>query len=979
MAHRIVGVVACLVLGVPWASSAQVGSLDAAPEPMGDAGVAPNADSTEALAPAAEVADADGGIVVDEPVVGADEAAEVVATGVYTDEPMIVTGSRIMRATSFAPAAAVDVLDRTQLERSGASNMADVIAGLSAAQGSGFQGAGDSTSVASGTASVNLRGLGTGATLVLINGRRMVPSGAGVSRVFADLSVMPLAAVERIEVLKGGGSAVYGADAVGGVINIITRRDWEGVRGELDVQSTTRWDQQDVTAAGAFGVRSERARATLSLSYFRRNALIADERAFTRGHTISQQGNPGTYIVPGLDPENPGRARFPDPGCAKAPGSAVQNVVVNGMETADQVCTFDFRAYWPLLGGLTRLNLFGSAEVDLTRHTAAFAEVLGSRMRSTGVASPSLVVPPPLLVVPADHVDNPFGRSTQFFGRPLGAASGPARNSVSDDTLRIAAGLKGDLERVAAGSFLESFSWELFASWGSSRYGQRIQDNLRAPLQDALNSCADRNDPSRCFNPFYSAIDGTGTPNSKAVIDDFTGQFTFDTEHTLATYNGGVNGFLFELPGGEVGVALGAEVRRERRVTDADHDAEQEHYGFLIGNVDEDAARRIYSGYLELFWPFYRGVELQTAVRVERYDDIDTATSSPFAGLTLTPASLLGRERVPAFLHRLTLRGSFTSAFRAPTVYQSSTGYAVIPTLLAQSNPPSSLFVPVQGFGNPSLDPERALIASTGVSFQPFDALTLSGEFWHYSYLNQIVSENPQQALANDETLAGSGQRDPRVVRDAMGNLERIQVRLINVDGKIVTRGVDFAALLTLTGATFGGPKERWGQLSLGAQGTYTLSYEIPRVQAGTRTLPNRSPPVSLPPLNCRGDRCDVAGSRNVKNFAPPIPRWRLAFPVTYTNAGHSGSIITRYVSKVADDNDVDPSGALGTVAAWVTLDLQYGYTLRRAQGRALSARIGVYNVFDRAPPRAAENAGFEPLLHDPRGRMVYGKLSGTF
>jgi outer membrane receptor protein involved in Fe transport len=904
------------------------------------------------------------------------EAAESAPAG--RDEPMIVTGSRIRRPTSFAPSAAVDVVDRSQLERTGASNMADVIGSLTASQGAGFQGGGDLTTVSAGTASVNLRGLGTGATLVLINGRRHTPSGAGTDQVFADLSVIPLAAVERIELLKGGGSALYGADAVGGVVNIITRKNWEGFRAELDGQATTKWDQHDLTATGAWGVSSERGRALVSMSYFRRTELTAADRDFTRGQNISQQGNPGSYHVIGFDPANP-RRRFPDPGCMNAEGSAVATGIVNGVPSVDQTCTFDFRKYSALLGNLSRANMFGSAEYDLTSHTTVFSEVLASRMRTDGVSSPSYAIPPPLPVVPADHIDNPWGKPAAFFGRPLGAESGAARNTAMDDTLRLVTGLKGDLEGVARDSMFESWGWELFGSWGVSRYSQQIQDNLREPLQTALNSCSNPNDLSRCFNPFYSAVDGTGTPNSQAVIDSFVGTYVFATEHALHTYNGGLNGMLFELPGGEVGMAIGAEVRREWRTTQADHDAEQERYGFLIGNRDSKAGRNVYSGYLELLWPFFRGVELQTAVRVEHYDDIDATTPSPFAGLTLTPSEIIGRERVAPALRRLQLRGSVTSAFRAPTVYQSNPNYAIVPTLLTLTNPPTSQFIPVQGFGNPDLDPERALVASAGLSFQPVDELLLSGEFWNYHYRDRIVLENAQQALANDEGLAATGQRDARVLRDALGNLQRVQVRQVNIDGSIVTNGFDFGATATLTGATFGRSVDAWGALSFGVQGTYTMNYEIPRAQAGSRTVPGTFPARSLPPPDCDRKSCEAAGSRNVKNFAPPIPRYRLNFPISYSNRGHMASLIAHYTSKLADDNAVGPTGRLGTVDPWTTVDLQYGYAHKLEGGRELTFRIGLYNLFDADPPRAVENSGFESLIHDPRGRMAYAKLIGSF
>ena len=154
-----------------------------------------------------------------------------------------MTGSRIKQVSSFSPAAPVQVMDRKELEQTGATNVADVVTYLTVSQGSGFQGAG---SQSYNTVSVNLRGLGEGATLVLLNGRRLPLSGAYNPR-DSSSSTSPRfrwSAIERIEILKGGASAIYGTDAVAGVINIITRKNFDGARLELDGQTTTRFDQR---------------------------------------------------------------------------------------------------------------------------------------------------------------------------------------------------------------------------------------------------------------------------------------------------------------------------------------------------------------------------------------------------------------------------------------------------------------------------------------------------------------------------------------------------------------------------------------------------------------------------------------------------------------------------------------------------------------------------------------------------------------
>jgi outer membrane receptor protein involved in Fe transport len=653
--------------------------------------------------------------------------------------------------------------------------------------------------------------------------------------------------------------------------------------------------------------------------------------------------------------------------------------IVNGMPTGDETCAFNYSKFYPIIGNLERANAFASGSFDLTSHITLFGEFQASRMRTDGISTPAYSVPPPLLVVPANHVDNTFGQAVTLLGRPLGAAAGGKRTSASDDTIRVVGGLRGDFGGVAPDSFLENWEWELAGSWGISRYTLMVPDTLRQPITDAINSCSDPRNLSKCFNPFYSAIDGTGTPNSQSVIDGFSGLQTSIADYSLQTYNAGLTGPLFPLPGGDVAIAFGGELRYEWRTTQLDHDANEQRYVFLLGNTDAHAQRDVYSGYIEVRWPFFRGIELQTAARVEHYTDIDRTSPSPFAGLTLAPGVIIGGKDVAPIWRRLQLTGQVTSAFRAPTLFQSYPGFAVVPTLLNVPGSPVPVFTPVQSFGNPALEPERALVISTGLTWQPADVLNLNVEFWNYIYKDRIALESSTQVLANDISLMSMGGSDPRVIRDPSGAIERVQVRNRNIDGNITTNGIDFTAMMSLSGENFGGNRESWGTVSFGTQGTLTLNYFFPRELAANRTVPGVSPVQSLAPLHCDGNSCQGVGSRNYNNFVPPLPRWRMNIPINWSLKGHSATAIGHLLSGIENDNDVRSDGSLGTFPAYFTLDLQYGYTIRDWFGKELGFRIGVYNLFDRLPPATRDTNGFETLIYDPRGRMVYAKLNVTF
>jgi iron complex outermembrane receptor protein len=896
-----------------------------------------------------------------------DEAPAPPPPSASSEDEVIVTGTRIKRSQSFAAAAPVEVIDRKQLEYSGATTMADVVQHLTVAQGQGAAGGS-----ANGPAtSVDLRGLGAGATLVLINGRRTNPTGAGlVGAHFADVGVVPLAAVERIEILKAGASAIYGADAVGGVINIITRRNFDGVRLQADANTTQYFDHSDYTGSAAFGATSDRSRLLLSTSYNRRSELTAGEREFTEGKLISTQGFPGSFLV--------GAMPMPDPNCEMAEGSMIRPGT-----TLAPVCGFDYRDYTSLFGNQERINAMGTAEYDLTDHVTLVGELLVARFRGDTVTSPALPIPPPFPPVPADHVDNitfPGQMSpvqVGFIGRPRGREAGFPRNNTSDDAFRGVLGFKGDFAGVGEGSIFESWDWELYTMMGISRYRATTFDTLRQPFLDALNSCSGP-DLSGCFNPFYSSINGTGTPNSQAVIDSFSGEQVVLADHALQTYNAGMAGELFELPGGAVGIAFGGELRHEWRSSALDHQSNELQYAFLLGNDDGSAERDVYSGYLELRWPFYDGIELQTAGRAERYTDIDETAISPTVGLTLTPSEIAGRENTPSALRRLQLRGHVARAFRAPTIFQSFPGFAIVPSLFTLQGQAVPSFVPVQSFGNPDLDAETAIALSGGLAWSPIDEISLVGDFWYYDYEDRIAPESARQKVdvwEEDPTNPPEG-----IILTDDGQLSRVQVKQINNEGHTRTSGIDFGVMFNLTGATFGGGRDDWGMISLGAQGTYTLSFEVPRI-----LIPDAA--IEAGAYECDGpnpdDSCDVLGHRNSPNTAwPPfVAHWRVNFPLTYGYEGHTASVIGHYMSPLDDDIDTGRMGDFTEeIDAFFTLDVMYGYTLKEFIGEELTLRVGVYNVLDQDPPLVFTALdGFEPEAHDPRGRIFYGKLISVF
>lgn len=904
----------------------------------------------------------------------ASEAA--IDSGQGDNGTIVVTGSRL-RSRTFGSSVPVDVIDQKQLEKAGAKNLADVVQYMVGSQGTGAQGNSGGGISGATTTAVNLRGLGAGATLVLLNGRRLNPSGAALDATFADMSVIPIAAVERLEVLKAGASAIYGADAVGGVINIITRRNWDGAKAQFDGQTTSRWDHSEYTASASVGTTSERGRMLAAVSYFRRTELNVTKRSFPPDkYTAPPAVWPPAFVSYTDKPTQ----LLTDPVCARAPG----------------FCTPSYAPYIYLFPNSERANAFASAEYDLTSHATLLAELTVSRYRGDAISLPSFNVTSKTILIPADHVDNPFGKPLALLGAPLGAPTGPQRQTSADDSFRAVLGLKGDLNGITPA--LENWQWEAYTSYGISRYRESIPDNLVDSLQLAINSCSDPNDLSNCFNPFYSAYDGTGTPNTASVIERFRSSQVLQADHALQTYNLGLSGSLFALPGGDVGLAFGGEIRKEWRVLEFDHDANLLRFGFVAGNSNQRARREVYGSYLEVSWPFYRGVELRTAARLERYTDTNVNAVSPFAAFSLAPGEIIGQDKAPGWLQRLQLRGAASRAFRAPTISNTNPGYGTAPAPLQYQmqpgGPANSTYVPVRYYGNPALKPETAVTFSGGLSWTPINEISVTGDYWYYDYKDRIQPQSAQTVLsdfqAGGEIPSPPGVRAPVEINPNTRALTLVNVQYLNLPGSIHTSGVDFSLNVRIDGATFGGKRDDFGQFGLGVDGTFTNNFTLPRSDAGGAYATHCSGPAG-------NESCDVAGFRNYYTIPVALPKLRANIPLTWTLAGamatHSVALIGHYISAFADDYPRMP-GAIGPdgkqlppppqfypdLAAWFSFDLQYSLSLKKWIGEELSFRVGCQNVTDEMPPLVqGADSHFAGEVHDPRGRMFYASVGSEF
>lgn len=646
---------------------------------------------------------------------------------VHVLEELEVTGSHIRGGS---PAAPVVVLDREALDRSGHATVAAALQVLpqnfagQATEGTVTTRA-DPLGTNSGYAtSVNLRGLGSDATLVLVNGRRM--AGSGNKGDFADLSSIPTIAVERVEVLLDGASALYGSDAVGGVVNVILRRDFEGAelraRGGVGAGGTPR----EGLLGAALGRDWGSGALLVAFETYRREALAADDRGFAASADLTGRG--------GTDRRDtfafPGNILRTDP----ATGASVPHWAIPAGQPGTGLTAGDFTA-----GTVNRTNQ--NRGVDLLpsqRRSSAYLawrqnlspdlELSGDlrhSFRSAKITSSGLIS---TLSV---------NRANPFFVSPSGATSHQIQYAFGElpnpeirattESLSATAGAAAALPGDWRGSGYVAFAQEIIEGNATGSLHSRI-------LAEALGNLPD--DPATAysrardgfFNPFAGAP--ANTPAVLAAIGSGFTKTRFRSRVTSANLQ--ADGSVFELPGGTVKLALGAQVRRETFLR-----AGASYTSTAAPRPIEGlaTARTVAALYAEARVPLVgeanrrpglERLEVSGAVRAERYSDFGH-TINPRLGLQWTPVD------------GLLIRGTYGESYRAPALQELADARSNGPVRLAADGGARVLSLALQG-GNPDLGPETATTFTLGFDWAPpqLEGLRVSASWFSTEFDNRI-------------------------------------------------------------------------------------------------------------------------------------------------------------------------------------------------------------------------------------------------
>lgn len=838
-------------------------------------------------------------------------------------EEVVVTGSYVTR-DSLKSGSPIITLSRDDLSSFGLSGVSDVINYVPFNSGSEFNADVFTQNLSAGTSNFNLRGLGLNSTLVLLNGRRQTVSGgvADDGSTFVDLNALvPLNTIERIEILKDGAAALYGTDAIAGVVNVITRQDKEGWEVEADFSTTTRSSQQDLTLNGLYGLETDRFQGLASISYLRRSWLPSPERAYTQGKGLSSFGQPGAFILLAPSPafpDHPFGLADPqsviDPDCAAGGGQPNERVPGTGIGT----CTFDFAPYYHLVPRERRWLSFASGRLDLDS-VEVFAEAGYAYTGVTRGTSPSFPILN-LAIVPASNPGNLFQTPALFLGRPLGAYAPQNLVTHASETWRAVGGMRGQIH--------QKWDWSLSSSYSANQHMVKIRNALVDQFDAALNGRGGPNG-DQYFNPFGSAsfaMPGEPTYNDPAVIAGFLSTATYDYRTSLLALDGLVSGSLAELEPGQVNFALGGQVRNERIRGDLDDQFNAENYLFLVGGPDFSGQRTVAAAFGELNVSLMSRLDIQLALRHESYEGGLSSTDPKFA--------LSWRAQ-----DGLSLRASFGTAFRAPSVFQSFSSQ----TVLQNINDPdtgSVVFRGVRTVGTPDLKPEEADVYNFGILMQPVARLSIALDYWKFNYTDIIVKENAQ-------AIIDANPFDSRIIREA-GQILRIDTNYVNAPS-VETDGLDFAA-------TYSFDISANSELSVSADVTFINKYIIQETPGGVRR--------------------DVSGSRNFRTFARSLPKWRTTLSADWARGPLVATAHLRTISGYEDDQNGSP------IDSHVTTDIQLRYVLPKGglnDEKSTAFTLGVVNLFDSDPPDVDTNVGFDSKVHDPRGRVLYARLSMAF
>ncbi len=867
-------------------------------------------------------------------------------------ERITVTGSAIKRLDAET-AVPVTVLRMKDMKQQGLTTVEQIMSSLTASQASlgTSQAVGSSTG---GASFADLRGVGANKTLVLLNGRRIANNAFDGSA--PDLNMIPMAAIERIEVLRDGASALYGTDAIGGVINFITRKEYQGGTITVGADSPQHAGGKAANANAGFGIGDLEADGFNVLGFVdfqKQDRITGAQRPFNTRYAggLSSSTSPANY--------------YQDP-------SVYYNPIATGCATGDftlpagdgRSCYMTTSNYVDYIPKSERASGMIKGDLKLGRD-----HVLGAEYFITRSNVKTLIAPVPFGYLVMNPL-RPDGTANPYF--PTNAAIDPNFNGLKADH---SDGLAGETVTDGGAAIQPGY---VIARWRDMPNGQRsdsntnVQQRLVLSMEGTLAGWDYAVGLSRNQNKVDEKLTG-GYANGPmiyegvltGVINPFgaqsaAGQALLDQAAAsgLLMYAKGTTTNLDARASRELGdwfgagrpaaIALGTEFRKEKFVQQANADYAQ----IVVDSTGVDpntysaGSRKVSAGYAELNVPVLKSLDLTAAVRYDKYNDFGN-TTNPKIGFRFQPNK------------EVLLRGSYSTGFRAPSLYELNAAQTythsspINDPLLCPPGTSNAAVCKVQvqvlNGGNLQLKPEKSKNATLGLVLQPIADLNVGLDFWWLRLKNQIgvVGDKSLYDPANyalfsqyfhrngDNQLSTNGNQCPGT------NCGYVDVRQQNLGG-LNTNGVDISASFRLPSSV--------GTFNFGLNSTYVASYEYQDFANG--------------PWN---------QNVGVYSGAGAVFRWQHTLTGTWNKDAFSAGVTVYYKSGYID---YEPSNH---VSNYATMDIYGSWKPTKAS----TLTLGVRNLTDRDPPLSYQTevfqSGYDPRYASPIGRAFYARASYDF
>ena len=835
-----------------------------------------------------------------------------------------ITGSNIKRVDAET-ASPVQIVTREEIERSGKNSVAELLQSL-AVDNAGSVPMTFGNGFAKGASGISLRGLGVASTLVLINGRRIAPYGNADDgqKIFADLNVIPTEAVERVEILKDGASAIYGSDAIAGVVNIVLRRDFKGTvaKGSIGTSQAGGGQEGKASITHGFGdLDQDKFNVLLNLEVGKVGDINNRDRSgrgqigksdgraigYNSSGTIGNFGAGGTGAITGNNAAGSstvGNVRNPttldyfsrgNPAGAgfvrTYPGANCANFssIPQGGDRGG--CLIDSaQQYGQIQPSQETLNFFGRFTKEFNAGLQVYSELNLYSSKSDSSTTPSGIsasvgfpggpVSNAAVALGATHPDNPYNAAARF--RYLAADVGQRTSRSNSDFNRFVVGLKGT---AASWDFDTAFLYS--SSKGKTERGGYLQKDVTfALLNPSAANVAAANAGSAAYRALpvgsvWRVAENAGL-NSAALYAALAPTISDTSKTTTTQIDFKASREFGQLAGGAIGLALGAEFRNESNELTPTTGTERGNI-IGLGYSSYKSERNVAGVFSEVNLPITKTLEVQGALRVDKYPDL-SASTTPKLGAKWTPTS------------GLVLRSTYAEGFRAPGAAEKGTGIstsffttAVDPVRcnLGVTTACSAQSVAGLVAANPNLKPETSKNVTLGVVWEPSNNSNISMDLWQVVRKNEINTEQAAAAIA-----AGSVSRDPSTSQVAgdPGVITAILERYINsTQTKVVGLDLDARHRIDLSGGN--------GKLTFGAQWTHLLRYL--RTDDGGVTVNYAGTHGNCDVTNCIG-----------------TPKDRLNFSVNWEQGSWNVTGIVAYRGKL--DNVLfknDPAGCASSLA----------------------------------------------------------------